>query len=276
MALLAVAAGATWALVRGGATRAAGPPATWVDDAERAVARPMWREGRVIGEWLALHADPVFRGRGVPPGDGSSVVVVPGFGLSDWYLVELRRWLGRLGYRPVPSRIGRAVDCLDLLGNRLDTTVEHVWRQTGRRVHVVGHSLGGVLARSVTARRPERIASVVTLGSPFRGLHAHPLVLRAWRLARWRVRGARGEAIRAACFSLACPCPGVQALRASLPADVIQRALYSRTDGVVDWRYCVTGVPDVDVHVDASHAGMVVSRHAYRAIAEALGTRPAN
>src|SRR5687767_4646516 len=52
--LFAVAAGAMWAWMRSSAA-AGDPPATWVGD-ERAIARPMWREGRIIGEWLALRA----------------------------------------------------------------------------------------------------------------------------------------------------------------------------------------------------------------------------
>jgi pimeloyl-ACP methyl ester carboxylesterase len=249
---------------------AADPPATWVHEDERAVPVPMWREPRVIAEWLALRASPTVRGGGVTPGNGSGVILVPGFGLSDWYLFELRRWLRRLGYRAFPSHIGQAADCLDVLTERLLNTVERVVTETGRPVHLVGHSLGGVLARSVAARRPERVASVVTLASPFRGLRAHPMVLRSWRLTRRALHHAR--TVPSACFSFACPCEAVRALHAPVPPTVVQRAVYSRTDGVVDWRYCVTGDAAVDVPVAASHIGMVVNHGSYRAIAEALAS----
>ena len=39
----------------------------------------------------------------------------------------------------------------------------------GRKVSLIGWSLGGVFAREMARRAPEQVRSVITLGSPFAG-----------------------------------------------------------------------------------------------------------
>ena len=237
---------------------------------QQPAAVPIWREALVGLDWLTLRGAPLLYGRGIPRGDGAAVVVIPGFLFSDWYLFELRAWLTRIGYRGVASRIGRNADCPDVLCARLQTTVETARTATGRRVHLVGHSLGGTLARSLAARRPELIASVTTLGSPFRGIRAHPLVLRASSRVRAAVLGLRGTTTRAECFTGYCPCDTVTALERPFPASVSQLAIYTRRDGIVDWRYCMNDDPRTDVEVSGTHLGLVVNPAVYRLVAAHL------
>ena len=107
---------------------------------QRPASVPIWREGLAGLDWLALRTSPVFYGCGVPRGDGAGVVLVPGFLGTDWYLLELHGWLGRLGYRSHLSRIGRNAECLDLLSERLLETVERAREATGRPVHLIGRA----------------------------------------------------------------------------------------------------------------------------------------
>jgi triacylglycerol lipase len=257
---------AAWTLVNRPRAERIGPPSTWLHGDERAVPVPLWREVRALREWVALRRDPVRSGAGVPHGDGSAVIAVPGFNLGDWYLAGFRRWLARLGYRALPSRIGRNADCLDVVTDRLLATVSEAARSSGRPVHLVGHSLGGVLARSAAGSR--RLRRHAGLAVP--GPRPHPLVLRTWQAVRRRIHGVRGGSVPPACFSFACSCAAVEGLRAPLAAGVRQTAIHTRTDGVVDWRYCLTGDPAVDVEVPGSHVGLAVNPDAYRVIAGAL------
>ena len=94
------------------------------DVEERPASVPIWRETLFGFDWLALRTSPVLYGCGIPRGDGAPVVVVPGFLGSDFYLLEMYFWLGRIGYRPFLSRIGRNAECLDVLVGRLLGTVE--------------------------------------------------------------------------------------------------------------------------------------------------------
>ena len=114
----------------------------------------IWTEALFGAEVLLLHASPVYYGFGVPRGDGSAVVIIPGFLGTDLYLTELHGWLARIGYRPYFSGIGVNAECPNLLIQRnLNHTLETALADTGRKIHLIGHSLGGVIARSVAGQR---------------------------------------------------------------------------------------------------------------------------
>ena len=74
------------------------------------MAEPL-SEAQAMQEYMALHADPVLNGQGVPQGDGSSVLVLPGLFGNDLYLATIRTWLTRIGYKPVASNILWNVGC---------------------------------------------------------------------------------------------------------------------------------------------------------------------
>src|SRR4051794_13181001 len=118
---------------------------------QKPAERPLWREYLVGLEWAALRASPVYYGLGVPRGDNSAVIAIPGFMGTDLYLRELHWWLGRMGYRSYLSEIGRNADCLDLLVDRLLDRIAKAHAETGRAVHLIGHSLGGMLALSASS-----------------------------------------------------------------------------------------------------------------------------
>lgn len=244
----------------------AAPSAPFHRDQEPS-ALPIWRESLLGLDWIALRASPVYCGLGVPRGNGAAVVLVPGFLGTDFYLYEMYWWLRRIGYRPYMSRIGRNADCLDVLQERLFATIEGAVQETRGPAHLVGHSLGGMLARSAAARRPDRAASVITLGSPFRGVRSHPAVLYVADRVRQRLQGAGAQP---RCYTGYCGCGALEGLLAGVPAGIPQTAVYTRSDGIVDWRYCVTGDAAVDVEVPGTHVGLAFNAHVYRAIAGRL------
>jgi hypothetical protein len=50
----------------------------------------------------------------------------------------------------------------------------------------------------------------------------------------------------------------------------MQTAIYTRDDGIADWRYCRTGDPNSDFEVGGTHIGMVFNPSAYNIIAARL------
>ena len=237
---------------------------------QQPAARPIWREALAGIDWLALRSSPVYYGLGVPRGDRSAVVAVPGFMGTDLYLQEMYWWLRRVGYSPYLSRIGRNADCLDLLVERLSETVEKAHEKTGRKVHLIGHSLGGVLARASALLFPERVASVITLGSPFRGIRSHPMVLQMGEFVRQHINRAQEQARPPACYTGYCSCDAVRALQIPWPDSVMETAIYTRSDGIVDWRVCVHDEPEKNFEVVGTHAGLAFNSSAYYTIASRL------
>ncbi len=228
-------------------------------------------EALFAAEIFLLHATPVYYGFGVPRGDGSGVVVIPGFLGTDLFLMELHSWLGRIGYRPYFSGIGVNAECPNLLVKRhLNDTVERAVAETGRKIHLIGHSLGGVIARSVAGQRPRDIASVITLASPIRGTVTSRTVLHAADAIRQRILSEHGQGVLPSCYTGRCTCNFADSLRREVPDSMFETAIYTRDDGIVDWRFCRTMNPECDFEVPGTHIGMAFNPAAYAIVAERL------
>ncbi len=234
------------------------------------MALPLWREALVGMDWLALRASAVYRGMGVPHGDGSVVVLVPGFLGSDQYLGDMFSWLRRIGYQPYMSGMGRNAECPNILTSRLTETVNSAYLESGRKVHLIGHSLGGSVARSVGVRQPQLVASVTTMASPFRAVRAHPMVLGAAMMVRRRILS--DPDVQSECYSGLCSCDFFDSLRRPLLKSIVEAAIYTKSDGVVDWRCCVNGNPETDIEVRGTHVGLVFNPQVYRHVAGVLAS----
>ena len=247
------------------------PKARFLPHEEIPSPLPILCEPFLLLEFAALRLSPVYYGLGVPAGDGTAVVIIPGLLGMDLILSELYGWLARVGYRAYFSGMGLAAECPNVLARNLAATIDRAYLETGQRVHLVGHSLGGIFARSAAVRMPDRVASVTTLGSPFRGLVAHPLVLKLGDLVRRRIRSQYPNPPQG-CATSRCSCAFARSLRRKWPRSVAQTAIYTRADGIVDWRYCRTGDPKVDVEVGGTHLGLIFNSTTYVHIAERLAT----
>ncbi len=231
----------------------------------------IWKEALFGADLLLLHASPVYYGLGIPHGDGSAVVLVPGFLGTDSYLSQLRSWLERIGYRAYFSGIGLNADCPNILiQHRLNENIQKALLETERKIHLIGHSLGGIIARSVANQRPNDVASVITLAAPFRGTVAHRTVLRAAEHVRMQILAEHGSGVLRTCYTGRCTCNFLDSLRRKIPSSVLETAIYTRNDGVVDWHYCVTGKTDNDFEVPGTHIGLAFNSSVYAIIAKRL------
>ncbi len=231
----------------------------------------LWQEAFFAAELLLLHTSPVFYGLQVPRGDHSGVVLVPGFLGSDIYLSQMYGWLRWIGYRPYLSGIRFNAHCPDLLiRNYVNKAVDRALKKTHGRVHLIGHSLGGIMARSIAAQRPDDIASVITLGSPFRKTVAHRAVLKAAETVRLRILQNRADDVQPQCYTGRCGCEFLEGLRCTLADHIIETAVFTRNDGIVDWRYCVTDDQSQDFEVGGTHVGLVFNPSVYSLIAKRL------
>lgn len=127
------------------------------------LATAAWQPAAEFGMLLA---DPIYWGWGAPRGDGRAVLVLPGLLGGDAYLRPLRDWLRRIGYTPVKSGIDRNPGWSEELVADLGEIAARAAEQSRRPVVIIGHSMGGILGRSVAVRRPELVEHVIALGSP--------------------------------------------------------------------------------------------------------------
>lgn len=233
---------------------------------------PLWRESRVGFEAAQLLRSPVWRGDGVVPGEGRPVLLVPGFMAGDGTLATMARWLRANGYWTRRAGIRANIGCSQEACERIEQRLEALAERTGQPVAIVGQSRGGVLARVVATRRPDLVAGIVTLGAPTVGmLRVHPLVLLQVGIVGALGTGRVPGLFRMSCLRGACCEPFRDDLAERFPAGVRYVCMYSRTDGIVDWRACIDGAADEVVEIHASHCGMAVSRDAYEQVARALG-----
>jgi len=230
---------------------------------------PIWREGLAAFERAALMRDAVWRGQGIPHGDGAPVMLVPGFLAGDATLGVMAQWLKRIGYRPCRAGIRVNVDCTARSLERLEAQLERFVAKHGRKVTVVGHSRGGTMARILGVRRPDVLEGIICLGAPTVDQFAiHPLVrAHVEAVALLGSLGARGL-FSYSCTSDCCAEANAQ-VRAPFPEHVRFTSIYSRSDGVVDWRACLDPAAR-HIEVRSTHVGMAVSPVVFSVLAQTL------
>jgi triacylglycerol lipase len=227
-------------------------------------------------ELMRLLADPVYRGSGVPRGDGAPVILIPGFLAADSSLNVMREWLGRMGYVAKPSGIALAnVDCSDRAVNALERRLERLAEREGRKVALIGHSRGAHFVKALTHRRPELVSSAISLGAGLDTPFDISTPTQAMVAAAREVHALTSDRIaRNGCFTAQCRCRFTQDYSGQFPADVPLTSIYSKGDGVVRWRACLVDYARC-VEVSGSHVGLAFNRKVYREVGETLARETA-
>ena len=222
-----------------------------------AVARPPRRQ--LLAAELSYLIEPLRRQfdrwTPAPAAHPRTVMLLPGFGAHPVRMRFMARQLEAAGHRVKRwgqgFNLGAQHDIIDRIEHRL----LDIHARYGEPAHLVGWSLGGVFARELAKRHPDKVAKVITMGSPFSG---HPRANNAWR-AYHLVAGHRVEEPPIDCVVNLKP-----------PVETV--ALWSPRDGIVHPR-CACGLPgerDRAVALRCTHMGFVHSREGVEAVLKEL------
>ena len=198
------------------------------------------------------------------------VLLVPGFMAGDATLGGMAALLRGAGYRTYRAQIRVNVGCTREAADRLERRLESIAIRRGRKVSIVGHSLGGMLARGLAARRPDLVDSIVSMGSPVLAPGAVHGVL-AWDadLLTRLTRAGFGGLMSEDCVAGSCARDSFEETRRPLDPEVGFTAIYSRRDGVVDWKACIDPAAEA-VEVSTSHLGMAFDPLVFDVVRAAL------
>jgi pimeloyl-ACP methyl ester carboxylesterase len=195
---------------------------------------------------------------GTVDGGGRPVLGIPGFLASDHSMRGLYAALGANNFSAHGWLQGRNFGLTEETMPKLIERLDALHVQSGRRVALVGWSIGGVIARELAKCRPDMVERVVTLGSPFSG---DLRTIRIWRIYEW-VAGHKVDEPPYACATHEKP-----------PVKTI--ALWSRLDGVIPPTLARGGKGEADrtIEIDSAHIRMTSDRSALRATLHALTER---
>lgn len=194
----------------------------------------------------------------LPRGDGHPVMVLPGFLASDLYNRSLRRFLSSLGYAVHGWGLGRNLGPRDGALERLLERFDSLYQRHGQPLTLIGHSLGGIFAREVAREMPEKVRQVVSLGSPF---------------GKGRVAASYPSRLFAALNPMDELPVDQSGLHLSPP--VPTTAVYSKGDGIVNWRTAVQqrelayGAVQ-NIQIRGSHCGMTLNPTVWYLLADRL------
>ena len=191
----------------------------------------------------------------LPKGDGQPVLIFPGLLAGDSTTLLLRRFLKHLGYAPFGWKQGINIGPRHGVLAGCRERIEEIHSEYGRKVSLIGWSLGGLYAREMAKLMPGMVRQVITLGSPFAG---NPQATHAWRIFEYFSGHSATD-------------PNLlERLRTAPP--VPTTSIYSKTDGVVAWQ-CSVQAPakqSENIEVSASHLGLGMNPLALFALADRL------
>ncbi len=180
-----------------------------------------------------------------PRGDGHPVLVLPGFTASDLSTRIIRSFLNELGYHAYPWSLGRNLANFDELEVMMNQRVKWLSEEYGRKVSIIGWSLGGIYAREIAKYQPENVRQIITLGSPFAGIGEESNADLPYQLL---TGSKKKKTVDKALVE-----------RIMMPPPVPMTCIYSRSDGIVSWKTCIEKQESPlieNIEVWGSHCGL--------------------
>ena len=186
-----------------------------------------------------------------PRGMSRPLLTLPGLGATDTSMAPIRRYLASRDHDARGWGLGRNDGDVESLIERATPVAADLAERAGRPINLLGWSLGGVLAREIARDRPDIVHRVATYGTPLTGPR-HTAAVAAYSDEQLDQVDALIQE------------------REDRPITPPVLAIYSRNDGIVDWRTCIDRTSPHVTHRRASstHLAMGVDPDVWRWTAE--------
>ena len=169
--------------------------------------------------WASLKQTPSVD---TPRGDGHSILFAPDIFANDSITKPLRRYLAQLGYDTHGWGQTRNYGPTAVAMKRLENKLFDLNDRSGRRVTLIGKSLGGLVMREVAKKHPQRVRRLILNCAPVK----HPV---GNTLAPYFYKF----------IHLFDPSLGSDMAAFSQPAAVPTTAFHTKTDGIIAWQSCL-------------------------------------
>jgi len=180
-------------------------------------------EGRSVFEWGSMFFLQNFLPKRIDGKESPVLLLPPLFG-TDFSTRFIRSFLSKQNFHAYKWKLGinliRAY-YLPQLENRLITLFE----KHQQKVSLVGWSGGGMLAKVIANRHPDKVAHLITIGSPIWGIDGLQTYIKGlYEILRGQPLSERNEDFNAEIDAV---------------PKVPITCIYTKTDGVVPWRNCI-------------------------------------
>lgn len=106
--------------------------------------------------------------KGAPEGDGHPVLVIPAFTANDILTHPLRNIIRKKGYKTYGWKGKFNLGMTEKKAEHIRERLKEVYQKNdGKKVTLIGHSLGGFYARELAREYPEMVRAAITINTPF-------------------------------------------------------------------------------------------------------------
>lgn len=215
-------------------------------------------ESRSLVEWTTMiglyHLIPRYKSNLEKP-----VLLMPPYLGNDYSTTFVRKYLRSAGFKTYKWDLG-----INMINSKslpkLIEKLDEIYEKHQEKVSLVGWSGGGIFAKIIANRHPEKVAQLITIGSPVWGLkNMKTPVIRTLEFLRGKKLRERNEKF-------------IKELE-QIPKIPIT-CIYTKTDGLVPWKHCLEAETFSEniknIEVFGSHSGMGANATVLLTVAKTL------
>ncbi len=194
----------------------------------------------------------------LPKGNEDPVILIPGWKASQQTMGPLLGFLRGRNFDAHHWGLGTNKGNPEVDSELLTEKVQSLTSDTGRKVALVGWSLGGVIARETARLAPSSVSQVITYGTPVVGGPTFTPAARVYGESECRRISER-----------------VTELDEKTPITVPITAIFTRRDKLVSWPACIDRVSPNVTHyeVTSTHVSMGFDPDVWQIIVESLNNQ---